>query len=105
MTTVLLPAIGLSAGYAVPTAVLVALLGLSGLGANPVLIALAVRFAGQAPTPASALTVAAFNFGTAAGSWLAGRALETPLSTTGPVVAALTLGSHDHDRGWPKPAR
>ncbi|MFE3033067.1 MFS transporter [Streptomyces canus] len=95
-TTVLLLALCLLSGVTAPTVVLVALLGLFGLGANPVLISLAVRFAGQAPTLGSALTVSAFNFGTAAGSWIAGRALDSPLGTTGPamvgtMVAALTL--------------
>ncbi|MEU0196230.1 MFS transporter [Streptomyces afghaniensis] len=96
VTTILLLAICLLAGHAVPTIALVALLGLFGLGANPVLIALAVRFAGRAPTLGSALTVSAFNLGTAAGSWVAGLALESPLGATGPaavgaVIAALTL--------------
>ncbi|CAM5650935.1 MFS transporter [Streptomyces purpurascens] len=95
-TTVVLSAICLLSGYAVPTIVLVALLGLFGLGANPVLISLGVRFAGQAPTLGSALTVSAFNLGTAIGSWAAGLALESPLGATGPAtvgtaIAALTL--------------
>ncbi|MCG8969008.1 MFS transporter [Streptomyces sp. CL12-4] len=96
VTTILLLAICLLAGHAVPTIVLVALLGLFGLGANPVLIALAVRFAGRAPALGSALTVSAFNLGTAAGSWIAGLALESSLGATGPAaigtgIAALTL--------------
>ncbi|MFJ9968946.1 hypothetical protein [Streptomyces avermitilis] len=79
-----------------PTIILVALLGFFGLGANPVLMALAVRFARQAPVLASALTVSAFNLGTAIGSWIAGLTLDTSLGTTGPavvgtVIAALTL--------------
>ncbi|MGC0397933.1 putative MFS family arabinose efflux permease [Streptomyces sp. SAI-126] len=96
VTTILLLTLCLLGGHAVPTITLIALLGLFGLGANPVLIALAVRFAGRAPTLGSALTVSAFNLGTAAGSWAAGLALESPLGTTGPaavgtVVAGLTL--------------
>jgi DHA1 family inner membrane transport protein len=96
VTTILLLTMCLLGGHAVPTIALIALLGLFGLGANPVLIALAVRFAGRAPTLGSALTVSAFNLGTAAGSWAAGLALESPLGTTGPaavgtVVAGLTL--------------
>ncbi|MFC5824072.1 MFS transporter [Nonomuraea insulae] len=94
--TVLLLAICLLSGDAWATVVLVALLGFFGLGANPVLISLSVRFAGQAPTLASALTVSAFNLGTAAGSWIAGRALDSSLEAVGPAVvgtaiAALTL--------------
>jgi predicted MFS family arabinose efflux permease len=94
--TLLLLAISLLAGYAVPTIILVALLGFFGLGANPVLMSLAVRFARQAPVLASALTVSAFNLGTAIGSWIAGLTLGSSLGTTGPAVvgtaiAALTL--------------
>ena len=63
---------------------------------NPVLIALAVKFAGNAPTLASALSTSAFNLGTAVGSWIAGRALETELAELGPpvvgtVITTLTL--------------
>lgn len=79
-----------------PTVILITLLGFFGLGANPVLMALAVRFAKQAPVLASALTVSAFNLGTAVGSWIAGLTLDSSLGTTGPavvgtVIAALTL--------------
>jgi predicted MFS family arabinose efflux permease len=96
VTTVLLLAICLLSTHAVPMVVLIALLGLFGLGANPVLISLGVRFAGKAPTLGSALTVSAFNLGTAIGSWIAGLALESSLGATGPavigtVIAALTL--------------
>ncbi|MFI0820237.1 MFS transporter [Streptomyces sp. NPDC021098] len=95
-TTVLLLALCLLSGYAAPTIALIALLGLFGLGANPVLISLGVRFAGRAPTLGSALTVSAFNLGTAIGSWIAGLALGSPLGATGPAavgaaIAALTL--------------
>ncbi|MFD8869126.1 MULTISPECIES: MFS transporter [unclassified Streptomyces] len=94
--TVVLPALGLLSGFAVPTVVLVALLGLFGFTGTPVLIALGVRFAGRAPTLGSALTVSAFNLGTAAGSWIAGLALDSTLQAAGPAtvgaaVAALTL--------------
>jgi DHA1 family inner membrane transport protein len=96
VTAVLLLAICLLSGFALPTIVLITLLGFFGVGANPVLISLAVRFAGQAPTLGSALSVSAFNVGTAAGSWVAGLALESSLGAVGPavigtVVAALTL--------------
>ncbi|MEU4893040.1 MFS transporter [Streptomyces sp. NPDC044780] len=96
VSTALLAALSVLSGSAAPTAVLVTLLGLFGLGANPVLIALAVRFAGRTPTLGSALTVSAFNLGTAAGSWTAGLALDSRAGVTGPVLvgtvsAALTL--------------
>lgn len=94
--TLLLLAISLLSGHAVATIVLVALLGFFGLGANPVLISLAVRFAGKAPALGSALSVSAFNLGTAVGSWIAGLTLSTSLGSVGPavvgtVIAALTL--------------
>jgi predicted MFS family arabinose efflux permease len=96
VTAILLLGIWLLSGYAAPTVAFVALAGFFGLGANPVLMALAVRFAGCAPTLASALTVSAFNFGTAVGTWIAGSALDTSLGATGPAVvgtgiAALTV--------------
>jgi DHA1 family inner membrane transport protein len=96
VTTVLLLGLCLLSRQVGLIAGLVVLLGLFGLGGNPGLIALAVRFAGRAPALGSALTVAAFNFGTAVGSWLAGLALDSDLSAIGPAVvgtaiAALTL--------------
>ncbi|MET8976423.1 MFS transporter [Streptomyces sp. NPDC004539] len=95
-TAVILLAVRLLSGSAVPVTVLIVLLGFFGLGANPVLISLAVRFAGRAPTLGSALTVSAFNLGTAAGSWLAGIGLGSGLGAVGPAtvgaaVAVLTL--------------
>lgn len=94
--TLLLLAISLFSGYSVATVVLVALLGFFGLGANPVLISLAVRFADRAPSLGSALSISAFNLGTAVGSWIAGLTLGTGLGSIGPavvgtVIAALTL--------------
>lgn len=81
-----------------PTPVLIVftLLGLTGLSANPILVGLAVRFGGAAPTLASAMSTSIFNAGTAAGTAIAGATLGTPLGAQGPVVvgvfaAALTL--------------
>jgi DHA1 family inner membrane transport protein len=95
-TALILLAICLVSSAAVPTTVLVVLLGLFGLGANPVLISLAVRFAGHAPTLGSSLSVAAFNVGTAVSSWLGALALGSGLGAVGPVavgtaISALTL--------------
>jgi len=95
-TTVILSALGLLSDFAAPTVVLVALLGFFGFVATPVLISLGVRFAGRAPTLGSALTVSAFNLGTAAGSWIAGLALESTLGAAGPAmigtgISVLTL--------------
>lgn len=81
---------------AVTATALVLLLGLTGFTVNPVVTALAMRFAGDAPTLTSALTTSAFNVGVAGGSWIAGVALDSSLGVTGPplvgtVIAALTL--------------
>jgi DHA1 family inner membrane transport protein len=69
LTAIILLAMCLLSAHAMPTVALVSLLGLLGLGANPVLISLAVRFASQAPILGSALCVSAFNVGTAFGTW------------------------------------
>ena len=92
----MLLALCLLSTHPVPTVLLVALLGLLGLSANPVLSSLSVRFAGVAPTLGVAMSVAAYNLGTAVGSWLAGRTLDSGLGALGPaavgtVIAALTL--------------
>jgi DHA1 family inner membrane transport protein len=75
---------------------LVFLMALAGFVVNPVVTSLAVRFAGDAPTLTSALTTSAYNTGIAAGSAIAGRALDSSLGLTGPalvgsVSATLTL--------------
>ncbi|MFE7276701.1 MFS transporter [Streptomyces sp. NPDC057623] len=93
-TLVLLLLVPLSAGPVTAVA-LVFLMALAGFTVNPVVTALAMRFAGDAPTLASALTTSAFNVGVAAGSALAGTALDS-VGPTGPplvgaAVAALTL--------------
>ncbi|WP_086844292.1 MFS transporter [Amycolatopsis kentuckyensis] len=74
---------------------LVFLMALAGFTVNPVVTALAVRYAGDAPTLTSALSTSAFNTGIAAGTAIAGTALDT-LGVTGPplvgaAIAALTL--------------
>jgi DHA1 family inner membrane transport protein len=92
-TTLVLAAIWLLPTHAVPTVLLVAVLGLIGLSANPVLSALAVRFAGVAPTLGVAMSVAAYNLGTAVGSWIAGLTLGSALGATGPAVAGTGLAA------------
>ncbi|WP_105973816.1 MFS transporter [Streptomyces geranii] len=80
----------------VAAVVLVTLMGVTGFAANPALGALALRFAGSAPTLASGLSGAAPNVGIAIGSWTAGIALTSPLGQAGPplvgtVAVTLTL--------------
>lgn len=96
VTTVLLLGISAVTGSPWLTTALVILLGLFGLSANSVLIHLAVRFAGKAATLGSALSVSAFNAGTAVGTTVAAAALVSPLGTSGPAlvgsgIVALTL--------------
>jgi predicted MFS family arabinose efflux permease len=96
VTTIILLGIALFSGSAWLTVILVVLLGLFGLSANTVLIHLAVRFASEAGTLGSALSVASFNAGTAIGTAIAGAMLATPLGLRGPaivgaVIVALTL--------------
>ncbi len=76
--------------------VLVTLMGLTGFAVNPVVTSLAVRFAVDAPTLTSALSVSWFNIGNAGGSALAGLTLGTSLREIGPpalgaAISALTL--------------
>ncbi|MFB6783476.1 MFS transporter [Streptomyces sp. NPDC056352] len=80
----------------VTTVVLLVLMGLAGQSVPPVSTALVVRFAGNAPTLAAALSASAFNAGIAIGSAIAGVALGSSLGLTGPalvgtVMAALAL--------------
>ncbi|SNS21449.1 MFS transporter, DHA1 family, inner membrane transport protein [Geodermatophilus pulveris] len=92
-TTVVLLALCLLATHPLPTVLLVVLLGLLGLSANPVLSALAVRFAGVAPTLGVAMSVAAYDLGTAIGSGAAGSALDSGLGATGPAVVGTGIAS------------
>ncbi|MBK3564931.1 MFS transporter [Streptomyces sp. MBT62] len=95
-TTLVLLLLTLLSSNPVAAVVLVTLMGMTGFAANPALGALALRFAGSAPTLASGLSGAAPNVGIAIGSWTAGIALTSPLQQAGPplvgtVAAALTL--------------
>jgi len=78
-------------GLAVPTVVLVILLGFTGMGVTAIATPLAVRFGHAGPSLAAALTVSAFNVGIAAGTWLAGVALESSLGLVGPSVVGLAM--------------
>ena len=80
----------------VPSLVAFALLGLVGLSANPVLVALALRYGGDDLTLPSAMSTSMFNLGTAVGTGLTGVLLGTPLGSLSPplvgvVFAALIL--------------
>lgn len=62
------------------------LLGLVGLSANPILVSLAIRYGGKAPTLAGAMPTAMFNLGTAAGTGITGAALESGLGVSAPPM-------------------
>ncbi|MBZ9644920.1 hypothetical protein [Streptomyces sp. PSKA30] len=71
-------------------------MALTGFTVNPVVTSLAVRFAGDAPSLTSALSTFAYNVGIAAGSAIAGMALDSSVGPTGPplvgtVIAVLPL--------------
>lgn len=93
MTFVVLGGLLLLSHSAVPTVILIALLGLFGMSTNPVLIGKVVGFASAAPTLASALSTSAFNVGTAIGSSIAGVALASPLGPSGPVVVGTVVAA------------
>lgn len=92
-TFLVLAGLLLFSGNAVVAVVLVVLLGLFGMSTNPVLIGMAVRYADKAPTLASAMATAAFNVGTAVGSWIAGRTLATSLGASGPVAVGTVIAA------------
>ncbi|GAA3343039.1 MFS transporter [Curtobacterium pusillum] len=75
------------ADHVVPTFVLVAVLGLVGLSANPVLVSLAVGHGGVAPTLPSAMATSMFNAGTAIGTAITACLIGTDL---GPTAAPIT---------------
>lgn len=84
-SAVLLVLIGLVTDQPVLVGTLVAVLGLFGLSANGVLIHTAVHAAGNAAPLGSALTVAAFNLGTAIGTTIVGGLLDTT-GVAGPAL-------------------
>jgi predicted MFS family arabinose efflux permease len=69
--------------------ILMFLLGITGTGIPPVGTGLAVRFAHAAPTLAAAISVSAFNGGTAIGTWIGASALESTLDVLGPLTVAI----------------
>lgn len=60
--------------------------GLVGLSANPILVSLAVRFGGEAPTLAAAMPTSIFNAGTALGTAITTGALETGVGVHAPAI-------------------
>ncbi|MBV6762842.1 MFS transporter [Rhodococcus opacus] len=85
-TAALLLVLAATATHSTIVVAVVVLLGACGLGANPVLIAQVLRFAGDGSRLASSLATAAFNLGTAGGSALAATTLSSSLGLAGPAV-------------------
>jgi len=87
--TVLLPVVLI--GYALvaqwrgPVAVALLLMGLVGFATTPAFQLRVMRFAGDAPTMASAANIAAFNLGNAIGSALGGAAIALGLGWRSPI--------------------
>ncbi|GEM31499.1 MFS transporter [Nocardia neocaledoniensis NBRC 108232] len=90
-TATLLLVLAATASHSLIVVGVVVLLGATGLGANPVLIAQTMRHAAPGSTLASSLATAAFNLGTAAGSALAATTLTTALGVVGPAVLGAGL--------------
>ena len=91
LTVVSLVLLVLASTHSVIVVVLVVVLGASGLGANPVLIAQTLRHAGHGSTLASSLATAAFNLGTTAGAAVAGATLSTSWGLVGPAALGAVL--------------
>ncbi len=81
----------LVAPWRVPVAVVLLVLGLVGFATTPPLQLRVMRFAGDAPTMASAANIAAFNAGNAIGSALGGATIALGLGWVSPVWAGLAM--------------
>jgi DHA1 family inner membrane transport protein len=77
--------------HPVTAVIAVVLLGATTMAVPPVATGMSVGLAGSAPTLAVAFTVSAFNAGIAAGSALAGYALDSSLGPTGPATVGLAM--------------
>lgn len=76
---------------ATATFVLMFLLGIAGMGVPPVGTGMAVRFAAAAPTLAAAISVSAFNGGTALGTWTGSIAIDSSFGILGPLTIAIAM--------------
>ncbi|KQU06992.1 MFS transporter [Rhodococcus sp. Leaf7] len=85
LVVVSLGLLSLFSEFTVASIALLAVAGMAGLGMNPVLMSMAVRFAEGAPTLATSLCTSMFNLGTAVGSWVTAHAI----SGSGPVAVPI----------------
>lgn len=81
------------ASQPLPILLLFAVLGFAGTAANPVLVALAIRFGGDAPVLAGALPTSFFNIGTAAGTALTASLIDAGLGSVTPTGVATAAGA------------
>lgn len=88
---VVLVAFGLMAAVPVAVVVLMLLLGTVGFAAAPGLQLRIMNVAGDAPTLASGMNIAALNIGNALGAWLGGIAITTTLGFTAPLWVGAVL--------------
>ena len=86
MTVLTVAGIWLFSAQPVPLLIFFTLLGLFGLSANPILVALAVRFGAGSPTLAAAMPTSIFNLGTAVGTAITSMALESSLGSLAPAI-------------------
>ena len=82
---------GLVAPWRVPVAVALVVLGLVGFATSPAFQLRVMRFAGDAPTLASAANIAAFNLGNAVGSALGGLAISIGLGWRSPIFVGTAM--------------
>jgi len=86
MTVLTVAGIWLFSAQPVPLLLLFTFLGLFGLSANPILVALAARFGADSPTLAAAMPTSIFNLGTAVGTAITSMALESSLGSLAPAI-------------------
>ncbi|PTL74588.1 MFS transporter [Rathayibacter caricis DSM 15933] len=85
-------AIALTSTSAVSVLLCFGVLGLVGLSANPILVALATNLGGDAPNLTTAMPTSTFNLGTAIGTGIAATSLSGPLGPSGPVSVGIAAG-------------
>jgi predicted MFS family arabinose efflux permease len=76
---------------AIATVLLLVVMGTANQTVPPITTTLAVRFAGNGPTLAFALSASAMNLGIAVGSLVAGLALDSSLGATGPSLVGMVM--------------
>lgn len=89
VTTLTMSAMYLFSTNATIIVIAFTLLGLVGFSANPVLVTLAMRFGGKAPTIATAMPTSIFNLGTTMGTGVTGMALAGSIGLAAPALVGV----------------